>query len=90
MTTAPRNRLVIVVRADPLISGHSGEARNLQDPDAIAAALDRVCVMSSDEREGMERRARARARQFDRAVVFNRVLERVNAHLTGRMAVLVV
>src|SRR3954465_3759701 len=27
--TAPRRRLVIVVRADPVICGHSGEARNL-------------------------------------------------------------
>jgi glycosyltransferase involved in cell wall biosynthesis len=34
--TAPRRRLVIVVRADPVICGHSGEARNLAE-----AALDR-------------------------------------------------
>jgi glycosyltransferase involved in cell wall biosynthesis len=33
-----------------------------QHPDAIAAALDRVCLMYSDEREGMARRARAQAR----------------------------
>lgn len=32
----PANRLVIVVRADPVICGHSGEARNLAE-----AALDR-------------------------------------------------
>ena len=39
MTLAPRRptrRLVIVVRADPVICGHSGEARNLAE-----AALDR-------------------------------------------------
>jgi glycosyltransferase involved in cell wall biosynthesis len=48
----------------------------VQDPDAIAAALDRVCAMSCEERESMARRARAHARQFDRAVVFDRVLER--------------
>jgi glycosyltransferase involved in cell wall biosynthesis len=48
----------------------------VQDPDAIAAALDRVCAMSWEERESMARRARAHARQFDRAVVFDRVLER--------------
>lgn len=34
--TVPRSRLVIVVRADPVICGHSGEARNLAE-----AALDR-------------------------------------------------
>jgi glycosyltransferase involved in cell wall biosynthesis len=56
-----------------------------QDPDAIAAALDRVCAMSREDRAGMESRARAHARQFDRAVVFDRVLERVNAHPTGQM-----
>jgi glycosyltransferase involved in cell wall biosynthesis len=57
-----------------------------QDPDAIAAALDRVCAMSSADRAGMESRARAYARQFDRAVVFDRVLERVNAQPTGQLA----
>jgi glycosyltransferase involved in cell wall biosynthesis len=61
-----------------------------QDPDAIAAALDRVCAMSCEELESMGRRARAHARQFDRAVVFDRVLERVNAQLARRMAVLAV
>ncbi|MCL3860999.1 glycosyltransferase [Actinotalea sp. K2] len=34
--TTPNRRLVIVVRADPVICGHSGEARNLAE-----AALDR-------------------------------------------------
>ena len=57
-----------------------------QDPDAIAAALDRVCAMSCEDRADMESRARAHARQFDRAVIFDRVLERVNAHPTGQMA----
>ncbi len=36
MTRTPNRRLVIVVRADPVICGHSGEARNLAE-----AALDR-------------------------------------------------
>lgn len=36
MTARPGRRLVIVVRADPVICGHSGEARNLAE-----AALDR-------------------------------------------------
>ena len=57
-----------------------------QDPDAIAAALDRVCAMSREDRADMESRARAHARQFDRAVVFDRVLERVNALPTGQTA----
>ena len=35
-TTPSRKRLVIVARADPVICGHSGEARNLAE-----AALDR-------------------------------------------------
>jgi glycosyltransferase involved in cell wall biosynthesis len=47
-----------------------------QDPEAIAAALDRVCAMSCEDRAEMESRARTHARQFDRAVVFDRVLER--------------
>jgi glycosyltransferase involved in cell wall biosynthesis len=57
-----------------------------QDPEAIAAALDRVCAMSAEERAEMESRARAHARQFDRAVVFDRVLELVNAYPTGQLA----
>jgi glycosyltransferase involved in cell wall biosynthesis len=57
-----------------------------QDPEAIAAALDRVCAMSAGERAEMESRARAHARQFDRAVVFDRVLELVNEHPTGQLA----
>ncbi|HEX7538523.1 MAG TPA: glycosyltransferase [Dermatophilaceae bacterium] len=57
-----------------------------QDPDAIAAALDRVCAMSCEERANMESRARAHARQFDRAVVFDRMLERVNAQPTRAVA----
>lgn len=57
-----------------------------QDPEAIAAALDRVCAMSPEERAGMESRSRAQARQFDRAVVFDRLLDRVYAHPTGRLA----
>jgi glycosyltransferase involved in cell wall biosynthesis len=59
----------------------------VEDPDAIAAALDRVSAMSCDEREGMQRRARVHAMQFDRAVVFDRVLQRLNADQTGPVAV---
>jgi len=61
-----------------------------QDPAAIAAALDRVCAMSRPERADMESRARAHARQFDRAVVFDHLLERVNADPTGQTAELAV
>ena len=57
-----------------------------QDPEAITAALDRVCAMSPEERAEMESRARAHARQFDRAVVFDRLLDRVYAHPTGLLA----
>ena len=57
-----------------------------QDPDAIAAALDRVCAMSREDRADMESRARAHASQFDRTVVFDRVLERLNSHPTVQTA----
>jgi glycosyltransferase involved in cell wall biosynthesis len=49
----------------------------VEDPGAIAAALDRVAAMSPAELAGMERRARVHAMQFDRAVVFDGVLERL-------------
>jgi len=58
----------------------------VEDPDAIAAALDRVDAMSSDERQDLERRARVQARQFDRAVVFDRLLERLNPDPMGLRA----
>jgi glycosyltransferase involved in cell wall biosynthesis len=38
-------RLVIVVRADPAICGHSGEARNLAEA-AIAAGVDEVIILT--------------------------------------------
>ena len=50
----------------------------VEDPDAIAAALNHVDAMSLDDREDMARRARAHAKQFDRAVVFDRILARLN------------
>ena len=59
----------------------------VEDPDAIAAALDRVNTMSFDERQDMERRARAHAKQFDRAVVFDRLLGRLNTDPMGLRAV---
>ncbi|HEY5247144.1 MAG TPA: glycosyltransferase [Dermatophilaceae bacterium] len=55
----------------------------VQDPDAIAAALDHVDAMSLDDREDMARRARAHAKQFDRAVVFDRILARLNDDVKG-------
>jgi glycosyltransferase involved in cell wall biosynthesis len=58
----------------------------VQDPEAIAAALDRVDAMSLAERDVMQQRALAYARQFDRAVVFDRVLERLNADRIGLRA----
>ena len=56
---------------------------SVEDPDSIAAALDQVDAMSIDDREDMARRARAHAKQFDRAVVFDRILARVNDDAMG-------
>jgi glycosyltransferase involved in cell wall biosynthesis len=55
----------------------------VEDPDAIAAALDQVDAMSLDDREDMARRAQAHAKQFDRAVVFDRILARLNDDAMG-------
>jgi len=55
----------------------------VEDPDAIAAALDRVSAMSPDERESWEQRSRVHAKQFDRAEVFDRILEKLNADPLG-------
>jgi glycosyltransferase involved in cell wall biosynthesis len=50
----------------------------VEDPPAIAAALDRVVLeMSAAERSDWERRAREHGRRFDRAVVLDGVLARV-------------
>jgi len=45
MTTASRNRLVIVARADPVICGHSGEARNLAEV-ALDRGFDEVRIIT--------------------------------------------
>jgi len=42
---APDSRLVIVVRADPVICGHSGEARNLAEA-ALARGFDDVRIVT--------------------------------------------
>jgi glycosyltransferase involved in cell wall biosynthesis len=51
----------------------------VEAPDAIAAALDRALGMPADERAAWEHRARAQALQFDRAVVLDRLLQRLDA-----------
>lgn len=51
----------------------------VSDPDAIAAALDRVLAMPSDERRAWSDRAREYALQFDRTVVLDTILARVAA-----------
>ena len=56
----------------------------VEDPDAIAAALDRVGAMSALERAQLERRARVHATQFDRAVVSDGVLDRLQANRLDR------
>src|SRR4051812_43717291 len=43
--TQPRRRLVIVVRADPVICGHSGEARNLAEA-ALQRGFDEVRIIT--------------------------------------------
>jgi glycogen synthase len=43
--TLPRRRLVIVVRADPVICGHSGEARNLAEV-ALTRGFDDVRLLT--------------------------------------------
>ena len=50
----------------------------VEDPDALAAALDRAVLdLSPAERADWERRARAHALQFDRAAVFDRMFARL-------------
>lgn len=55
----------------------------VEDPAAIAAALDRVSAMSGEERARMAQRARVHAGQFDRVTVFDRLLTRLNAAKVG-------
>lgn len=55
----------------------------VEDPGAIAAALDRVDAMSPAERAAMERRARSRGQQFDGTVVFDRVLAQLDGTRWG-------
>ena len=49
----------------------------VDDPDAIAAALDEAMRMPEEEREELAHRARNYAMQFDRALVLDRLLGRV-------------
>lgn len=58
----------------------------IEDPDAIAAALDRaVLEMSAEERGHAERQAQEHARQFDRAVVLDAILEQVDGSAPARL-----
>jgi glycosyltransferase involved in cell wall biosynthesis len=50
----------------------------IEDPGAIAAALDRAVGMPAAERLEWERRARAHSLQFDRANVFDRLFARLD------------
>jgi glycosyltransferase involved in cell wall biosynthesis len=49
----------------------------VDDPAAIASALDRAMGMSEDERADLAHRARNHAMQFDRALVLDRLLGRL-------------
>ena len=51
----------------------------VEDPSAIAAALDEALSLPEHEREAMELRARDHALQFDRARVFDRLMSRLAA-----------
>jgi len=58
----------------------------VEDPDAIAAALDRAVIeMSPEERGRAERRAREHAMQFDRVAVLDAILERVDGNAPARL-----
>lgn len=50
----------------------------VDDPDAIAGALDRIMAMAPAERAEREQRARAWGEQFDRALVLDGILRRVD------------
>ncbi|MGY4644620.1 glycosyltransferase [Cellulomonas sp. URHB0016] len=56
----------------------------VDDPDAIAAALDRVLGMSPHERADWESRGREFALRFDRAVVLDGILEQVEGVRSSR------
>src|SRR5450631_3134109 len=45
VTAPPQERLVIVARADPVICGHSGEARNLAEA-ALGRGFDEVRIIT--------------------------------------------
>lgn len=50
----------------------------VEDPDGIAAAIDQAVLdMTDDERQSLEKRARAHSLQFDRVAVFERLMGRV-------------
>jgi glycosyltransferase involved in cell wall biosynthesis len=51
----------------------------VEDPAAIAAALDRALAVAGAEREEWADAAREFALQFDRAVVLDKILEAVDA-----------
>ena len=50
----------------------------IDDPAAIASALDRVSAMTCDEWDAMERSAREHALRFDRVAVFDHILDRLD------------
>ena len=47
----------------------------VDDPDAIAAAIDTALALTPEERTARAERARAHALQFDRGVVFDRLFD---------------
>ncbi len=58
----------------------------VEDPTAIAAALDRAVIeMSAEERRRAAWRARQHAMQFDRAAVLDRILEQIDGTALARL-----
>ncbi|HEY0119735.1 MAG TPA: glycosyltransferase, partial [Cellulomonas sp.] len=51
----------------------------VEDPEALAVALDRALTMPADERTVWADRAREHALRFDRAVVLDAILAQVDA-----------
>lgn len=62
----------------PEAVGDAALVVDVDDPEGIAAAIDRAVAMSPTQREAWRRRARAHALQFDRMAVFDRLVELVD------------
>lgn len=64
----------------PEAVGDAALVVDVEDPDGIAAAIDRAVTMDPAERRAWRRRARAHASRFDRMAAFDRLLDMVDGH----------